>query len=62
MPIFRKDEKEGPENYRNYRLASVTLVIVKFLEQILLKAVFKQLKDKKVIGSWQYGFTSVNHA
>ncbi|KAK4810776.1 hypothetical protein QYF61_008748 [Mycteria americana] len=44
-PIFKKDKKEDPGNYR------------KIMEQILLEAISKEMKDKKVIWSSQHGFS-----
>lgn len=43
--IFKKDKKENPGNYR---LINLTLVSWKLVEQILLKAVTRQVQDKNL--------------
>ena len=51
---FRKGNKEDPGNYRP---VSFTSVPGKDMEQLVLDAISRQLKEKKVIRSSQYGFT-----
>lgn len=41
----------------SYRPASLTLIPGKVMEQILLKAIYKHMKDRKVIRSRQHWFT-----
>lgn len=43
--VFRKDRKEHPENYRP---VSLTLIPEKVMEQIILEAVNRHMKDKNV--------------
>lgn len=50
-PIFLKSKKEGQGNYR---LVSLMYVPVKVMDQILLEATSKHLKDKKGIGNCQH--------
>jgi len=53
-PIFKKGEKENPQNYR---LVSLTSIPGKVMEQLILSVISKQVEEKKVIRSSQHGFT-----
>jgi len=53
-PIFKKGKKEDPWNYRSISLTSIP---GKVMEQLMLEVIIKQVQEKKVIGSSQYGFT-----
>jgi len=50
-PIFNKRKKKEPGNYRP---VSLTLIPGKVMEQILLEAIYKLMKGKKVVCSRQY--------
>jgi len=56
-PVFKKDKKEDPENYRPVSLASVP---GKVMEQLVLDAISKQSEEKKVIRSGQHEFNKGN--
>jgi len=52
-PVFKKGKKEDPGNYR---LVSLTSILGKVMEQLILEVVIKQVEEK-VIRSSQHGFT-----
>ena len=44
-PIFKKGKKEDPGNYRP---VSLTSILGKVMEQLILEAIMKQVEEKKV--------------
>ena len=52
--ILKKGKKDNPGNYR---LVSLTSVSGKVMEQLILETISTHVKDKKVTGSSQHGFT-----
>jgi len=54
IPVFKKGKKEDPGNYR---LVSLTSILGKMMELLILEVIIKQVEEKKVIRSSQHGFT-----
>jgi len=52
-PVFKKRKKEDPGNYRP---VSLTSILGKMMEQLILDVIIKQVEEK-VIRSSQHGFT-----
>lgn len=53
-PVFaKKDKKEDPGNYR---LFSLTSVLGKVMEKLMLEMLFRHMENKKASRSSQYGF------
>ncbi|GAB0207329.1 mitochondrial enolase superfamily member 1 [Grus japonensis] len=53
MPIYKKGQKEDPGNYRP---VSLTLVLGKVMEQIILSAITWPVQDNQGIRPSQHGF------
>jgi len=53
-PVFKNGNKEDPGNYRP---VSLTSILRKMMEQLILEVISKQVEEKKVIRSTQHGFT-----
>jgi len=53
-PIFKKGKKEDPGNYRPVSLSSI---LGKVMEQLILEVIIKQVEEKKLMRSSQHGFT-----
>ena len=54
IPVFKKGKKEDPGNCT---LATLTSILGKVMEQLILDVISKQVEEKKVIRSSQHGFT-----
>ena len=57
-PIFKKDQKSNPKNYRPI---SLTSVICKSMEHIIVSQIMKHLEDQNILSDRQFGFRS-NHS
>jgi len=53
-PLFKKDKKDDPGNYRPTRLTSIPGNV---MEQLILEIISNQVKEKQVIRSSQHGFS-----
>ncbi|PKU45756.1 rna-directed dna polymerase from mobile element jockey-like [Limosa lapponica baueri] len=53
MPIYKKGQKENPENYRP---VSLTLVLGKVIEQNILNAIMQHVQNSQVIRPSQHRF------
>ena len=53
-PTFSRELQAGPGNYRLVKLTSIP---GRVMEQLILEAIIKQVKEKKVIRSSQHGLT-----
>ena len=57
-PIFKKDQKSNPKNYCPITLTSV---ICKSMEHIIVSQIMKHLEDQNILSDRQFGFRS-NHS
>jgi len=53
-PVFKTGNKQDPGNYRP---VSLTSILGKMMEQLMLEVIIKQVEERKVIRSSQHGFT-----
>ena len=53
VPLFKKDRRDSPGNYRT---VSLTSVVGKLLEKILKDKVYSHLEEKRLISDRQHGF------
>ena len=56
-PIFKKGTKSDP---RNYRPISLTSVVCKTMEHILVSQIMKHLEDQNILSESQFGNTPVS--
>lgn len=54
VPIFKKGKKDNPDNYRS---VSLTIVLGKIMEKVILGVTEKHWRDNEVVGHSQHKFT-----
>ena len=54
-PIFKKGQKSDPKNYRPI---SLTSIICKSMEHIIVSQIMKHLEDQNILTDRQFGFRS----
>ena len=52
-PIYGRNDKKDPENYRP---VSLTSILCKIMESIIKDHILKYLKDNNILSKKQYGF------
>jgi len=57
--VFKNDKKEDTGNCK---LVNITTVAGKVVEQLILETLCGHMKNRKVTGSSQHGFTKGSHA
>ena len=54
VPVYKKNDKRDPSNYRPISL--MTSIVVKTLEGLVHREVVSALENKKLLSGYQYGF------